>query len=478
MTPELRQRIQDILSLLNIQLGPEQEEIFYDYSRLIIIGGGEGSSKTFMGALKAVCYTEALRSLDIMEGKREGRMVWVMAADFEDARMAMDGEGIDGGVYIVPWLIKLGIYDRTQSSLPTTRTEPANIYTTTGNTYKTVSAYDPLKVGREQPDFIVGEEVSRWEKEVWDRAYGRLARKYPHSTGFFSGSFESSLGWFPEVWKVGQAPNLLDIKSYALPSWANRAIYPGGYDDPAIQQLHSQTSEERFMERYGGRPTQPRDAVFPEFKVLLHVDVELQYDSGAPVYVFIDPGHVVYNVGFVQIVDDEVRVLDEVYVAAYTHEQVQQACALKPLWRHVRDGVMDVAGRAESVGGFGSPIEAWRRDTGLSIRSQYVRIDQSIERIRSVLAINPRTTRPFLRIHPKCRGLIAELGGGESPVQGGGMWKYRNEAGTPDNRNDHAIKALAYGLVALYGTVRPYHNDVNSFDPHYDPDVASYVRPI
>ena len=420
-----------------------------------------------MGSLKSVCFTEAERSVDAQQGiNSNGKLVWVMGADFEDARMAIDS-------YIVPWLEQLGIYDYGRSSLPTHKDQQAVVNTKTGNTYKAISAYDPLKIGREQPDRIQGEEISRWEKEVWDRSFGRLARKYETAQGFFSGSFESSLGWFPEIWKQGQSPNLQDIVSYSLPSWANIAIYPGGRDDPAIISLENQSpTPERFLERYGGKPAQPTDAVLPEFRVMLHVET-LELDPSKPVYVFIDPGDYVYCVLFVQFVDDEVRVLNEVYVHNYSHEQVVQAVQLAPEWKYVRGGVMDVAGKQQSAGGFGSPVDHWRKDTGLSLKTNYMKVEQTIERLRSVLAINPATMKPRLRIDPKCRGLISEGGGGPSPVRGGGLWRMRGM--TPRAENDHAWKSLAYGIRAIYGTTRPDDEDYEDDEAGDSSYVSSYM---
>src|SRR3990167_6579612 len=267
------------------------------------MAGGEGASKSYTGGLRALLYS--------LTADRSYKLGWIVGADFEDARKEMD--------YIIDWSDQLGVLDRDNSTISSHSDQkckvhivaPATLHQDRIDFYiETVSGHDPLKVGREEPDFIVGCEVSRWEVELWQRCQGRLIRKYPYAWGYFSGSFETSLGWFPEVFALGQGPNDQDLRSYSVPSSANRALYPGGASDPAIVKLQNSMSPERFMARHMGKPAPPKDAVLPEFKTTYHV-FPVTYEPGYPVYIFIDPGTHIYAVEFVQIVGDEVHVLDE-----------------------------------------------------------------------------------------------------------------------------------------------------------------------
>ena len=253
------------------------------------------------------------------------------------------------------------------------------------------------------------------------------------------------------MWQIGQSGNELDIASYSLPAWANLSIYPGGETDAAIEQLRAQTTEPRFLARYGGKPHPPIDSVFPEFKHVTHVDANVEFDPNESTYIFIDPGDLVYACEFIQFIGDEVHVVDELYVTHWTHEQVMQGVQSKPAWNNLKDGVMDIAGTQHHMG-LGSAFDAWHRDTGLQMAVNKWPIDAELERLRSVLSLNPSTGRPRLRISPKCQGLIAEMGGGVAPVHGIGRWKIRN--GKPETRNDHACKALSYGLLEKFGTTR------------------------
>ena len=438
-------KIQDLLSFLKVELSDEQAEVFYDENINVLMAGGEGASKSYTAGLRGLLYS--------LTSPRPIKLGWVVGADFEDARKEMD--------YVIDWSETLGILDRDGSTISSHSDQKCKVHIKAPSGLdgkpidfyvETVSGHDPLKIGREEPDFILGCEVSRWEAELWHRCQGRLARKYPHSWGFFSGSFETSLGWFPEIYNLGQGPNNQDLVSYSVPSHANHYLYPGGPSDPAIVKLQNSMSPDRFLARHMGKPSPPRDAVLPEFKNTYHV-YPIQHEHGYPVYIFIDPGTHIYAVLFVQIVGDEVHVLDEIFIAAASHEAVVTATMTNPLWQFVRDGVIDVAGGQHHFG-FGSPEEAWQRDTGLVLRAEYRKIPETVERLRSVLAINPVTQRPRLLVHPRCRGLIGEFGGGKAPVEGSGLWRLTS-SGVPSKDNCDATKALGYGLLAKYGTLRP-----------------------
>ena len=157
--------------------------------------------------------------------------------------------------------------------------------------------------------------------------------------------------------------------------------------------------------------------------------------------------------------------VDELYVTHWTHEQVMQGVQNKPAWNNLKDGVMDIAGTQHHMG-LGSAFEAWHRDTGLQMHVNKWPVDAELERLRSVLSLNPSTGRPRLRISPKCQGLIAEMGGGVAPVHGINRWKIKN--GKPEPRNDHACKALSYGLLEKFGTAR--------IDDRSELDSVSYLR--
>lgn len=445
-------RIRDLLDALGIKFSVEQAEVFWDSSRVIVVSAGEGAGKSTIGGLRGV-----LMSLTSPSPPSLG---WVMGKDFEDAYKELVGTE-ESDMSVVNIADALGVLDRKSSTISTHPDQPCRIHIVYSDLYgppvdlwvQSVSGYDPRKVGRDQPDFILGAEVSRWEVELWRRAQTRLTRKYHRGAwGYFSGSPEDMRGWFPEVIELGMGPNEQGIKSYILPSYVNESIYPLRDQDPAYKLAVAGLPDYKVESRLLGRPHKPQDAVLPEFKSELHVFPHQRHPD-YPVYIFIDPGTLVYAVLFVQLVGPEVRVLDELYIHQASQDDVITQTTLNPLWPYVSEAVLDIASR-QHHSGMGSPLEAWHRETGLPVRTQYCKLNDTLDRLRSVMRINPITHRPYLSIHYKCKGLIAELGGGPSPVPGGGLWRI-GPSGDPLSKNDHACKALGYGLINMFGTRQP-----------------------
>ncbi len=450
MDQNRQQKIKDILAHLNLELQPAQEGPFWSEAPSTVVSAGEGFGKSVLGSLRAVAY--GLTDPDT-------KLVWVVGAIMEDAYKELHGTSPEDWS-ILRTAEELGVLDRDGSTISTHSDQKERLHIFAPGTLteppvdfwvQSISGHDPRFVGRDEPDIIIGAEVSHWESELWQRCQGRLARK-PGSWGYFSGSPEYARSWFNEVTEMGQAANLAGVKSFYGRSSDNRVIYPGGEDDPALVKLRDSMSTERYEMRHLGRPGQPQDMVLPEFKVTLHVR-PVSHEEGFPTYVFIDPGTRIYAVLFVQLLRDKVHVLDEVYMARGSHEEVVNAAMTTPAWKYVREGVIDVAAH-QSHFGLGTPEEHWYNSTGLRLQASFWKVSQTVERLRSMLMVNPSTQNPRLVIDPKCRGLIAELGGGQTPVVGSGPWLLSG-AGQPKAENDHACKALGYGLLAHFGAARP-----------------------
>lgn len=425
---------------------PDWRQAFYSSSPNILAMGGEGSGKSYMAALFATCHS-------VVDAAHGAKLYWVIGNAFEDARKEFD--------YILDFQEQMGnVHRKTVSDI---LHKQCTLRTKTGQLFVTISCDDPTRIAREEPDGIVGCEVAAWRQSAFTRALTRLVRRYGRSWGFFTGSFESSLGWLPDLFKVAQGPNDMAIRSYSIPTWANRKIYPLGREDPGIKRAEASMSPSAFQERFGGVPVPARAVILSEFRAHRHIDPELDYDFSQPVYLAVDPGSKVYAVLFCQFArNGEIWVVDEVYVERLSHEQVISICKDKPGWHLVRKddaGTIDVAAKQPHMG-MPMPIEEWARTTGCMLWAQRCEVDDSIGALRHALSDNPLSGRPRLRVHPRCLGLISEMGGGPSPIEGGGPWRRYETAqglGPPIPQNDHACKALAYLLQAprYSGAIRP-----------------------
>jgi len=410
----------------------EQRAVHDSTARVRLVAGGERGGKSYSSAL------------DLVSRFYEGSLYWLVAADYERTRAEYD--------YICHCLDKLGWAYRATNHI-----DPGEIEVAGGFRIVTKSARDPRKLAMEAPDGILGCEASQLDYETYLRLRGRIAEK--RGWMLLSGTFESSLGWYPELFNRWQAPNQEMGESFSLPSWSNLAIYPGGRQDPEILALEVLHSYEWFMERCGGIPAPPKGRVFSEFSNAIHTgtDKNFQFDPTLPVYLWVDPGYAhYYAVLAVQKKGDSIYVLDEIYEHNLVTEEMVTIAKQKPWWQFVVGGAIDIGGTQHQA--MPSVAEAWLKLSGVLLRSQKVRIQDGIEVCKAYLKVNPTSNRPKLFINSNCRGLISEMGGCPNPHSGQTTvysWKMDKDnrvlGFVPEDKHNDACKALAYGLVDLVG---------------------------
>jgi hypothetical protein len=306
-------------------------------------------------------------------------------------------------------------------------------------------------------------EAGRHSYESYLRLLGRCAEK--RAWLWISGTFESSVGWYPQLFKAWQVEGM-DGRSFSIPSWTNTAIYPGGRQDPEILQLERQFPLDKFSERFGGVPVPPMGLVFREVEYGTHIK-RTPYIPGHPVQVWIDPGYSgAYAVEAVQIVGGYVNVVGEVYRQALTDSEIIQLCTTREWWKDVAGGVIDQAAKQHTTRSQQTTWDTWREEAGIVLGYKPVSIQDGISRTRMALRIDPIDKKARLSIDPQCKGLIAEMSGDGALLAGlvsddltnYDGYRYKTADGalaseTPIDRNNHACKALAYGLVHQFGTV-------------------------
>ena len=168
-------------------------------------------------------------------------LYWLVAADYERTRAEFD--------YLVQDFATLGILAEV-----TKRVDPGRIILADGTRIETKSAKDPLTLAMRAPDGILGCEASQLDLDSFYRLRGRVAPK--RGWLFLSGTFEGSLGWYPQLfssWQIGSE----DEQSFSLPAFSNTYLYPEGAKDPEILKLKSMSSDDFFMERIEGIPSPP-----------------------------------------------------------------------------------------------------------------------------------------------------------------------------------------------------------------------------
>jgi len=266
------------------------------------------------------------------------------------------------------------------------------------------------------------------------------------------GTFEEEdyIGWYRELFELGQSANNLELKSFSLPTWTNTIIFPGGRNDPEILKQEAGMTNERFQERFGGVPCPKTGRVVTEFANSIHVK-DCPYDKNLPVELAVDPGYAgAHAILAVQDYGEYIGLIDEVYLQGYITKDMILICKKKDWWNAVVGGAIDIAGRQHQA--MAAPVEVWMAE-GVSLRSKKVNIEDGIDLLRTHMKQHPVSGRPGVIVDPKCRGFISECGGGRPPVENGGIWMRDKNTLQPIDRNNHACKALIYYLSNKYGFV-------------------------
>ncbi len=410
----------------------EQEKVHRSDSRIRLIAGGARAGKSLLSAQ------------EYLGRFWETPLLWLVGADYNRTVAEFH--------YICAGFQKLGIdFEATK------QIDPGEIRAAGGFRVATRSAKDPRKLAAEAPNGIIGCEASQLDYETFLRLQERVAET--RGWVLLAGTFESSLGYFPELFTRWQLPNVDQAQSFSLPTWSNLKVFPGGRQDPEILRLERIMPPEMFLERCGGVPCPPQGRVFVEFANTMHTGIggPYEFDPTQPVYLWIDPGYATaYAVLAAQIRQDHAWIVDEVFERGLVTSEIIKICQQKSWWCNVTGGAIDIAAKQHQA--MPAPVEIWGREGRVNLVAKKVEIRDGIERIKTYLIVNPLTNQPMLHINAKCRGIISEFGGCENPVTGQTqVYSWRKDSDNnvigevPEDKNNHACKALGYGLVSRFG---------------------------
>ncbi len=428
-TPKLRDYLYDKVGFTPTD---EQVAILESPYRFNLVAGGEQAGKSMVASKYLLGR--------FMETEEPG-LYWLVAADYERTRAEFE--------YLVQDFATLGILKQASK-----RVDPGYIVLADGTRIETKSAKDPRTLAMRAPNGILGCEASQLDMETFFRLRGRCAPK--RGWMFLAGTFEGSLGWYPQMytaWAAGADP---EAKAYSLPSWTNKYLYPGGREDPEIQRLKEVASDDFYMERIEGKPSPPKGLVFTEFRPDAHV-VDVEYVPDVPVHLWMDPGYAGgYAVEVIQVQGEQIQVIDEIYEVGLVTDEIIDIAKSRPWWPDVKFGVIDIAGNQHQA--MAAPAEVWLEQAGLYLSSQKVKINEGTERLKGWLKIDPRTHAPRIVFSPKCIGIMSEFGMAPNPFDGqtrAYRWKTDREGNivgdTPEDKYNHGVKAIIYGLIDRFG---------------------------
>ena len=318
-------------------------------------------------------------------------------------------------------------------------------------------------------------EAGLVDEGVIRRLSGRVAEK--RGPVLMSGSLDASQNWYMESFSNFLNGPIEDVSwhSFGVPSWENKVVFPKGEQDEQILHWKATLTEDEYKLKVCAEVAKPSELVFPEFREDIHIvnfeysntdqgGFKLEYpepimdDIGVRVKGFtlpnrgdvmlaIDPGYAgAYAVLACRKYDEDIYVLDEVYVRREVVEEVIAECKTRWWWPHISYAVIDIAGKQHQA--MTSQIEIWSKQQHLGFppRSMYVPIPDGIQRLRTFLK-NPLNGRPRIYFSRLCKNTAKEFS----------LYRYRlskenrPEREEPVDRDNHAIKALTYLLMDRFG---------------------------
>lgn len=451
-------RADALMDIVGCKLWPEQEEIRKCRERFIIVTGGEQGGKSYTAS--KFFLTRWPEDLKTYWDGSHTLIYWLVGADYDATQEEFD--------FIRDDFVAIFGVDAVRASK---RVDPGYVEINLKGDVRpclrleTKSGKDPRKIRRVAPHGIIVCEAGQLELATFERLRGRTAPR--KAWMILPGTLEGSLGWFPsvsEVWRQGQK----DRRSFELPSWINKTLYPGGRTDPEILALEAESSDAYFMERIAGKRVPPKGLVFPEFRADIHVR-DVQWVPDKPISLWVDPGYAgAHAVVVSQEINGQVCVFDEIYETGMTTEDMIEIAWQRPWWKGTaKSGVIDVAGYQHQA--MAAPAEVWLSKAGLYMSAQRIREAEGRERLKTFLKPHPLTGLPNIVVSPVCKGLLSEFGAVASPLEEflgqdrPYRWKTDREGNMvgqePENKNNHAIKALVYGIVDNWGYSKAQNAD-------------------
>lgn len=409
-----------------------QLEAHSDPHRLKLIAGGIRAGKSYSGAM------ELLQRCAVENG-----LFWIVGPDYEQAKAEFD--------YVHAVLDKSKMLTG-QVSMPSRGAR--KMQTVWGAKIETKTSDDVRKLASFAPDGIIMAEAAQQPHDVFMKMLERALEK--DAWIWMCGTFESSLGWYADLYEKWQGANPENGFSFSLPTWSNEKVFPGGREDPKIKALEASMPEDLFLERCAAIPCKPQGLVHKAFDPKTHVR-RLVVDDKYPVELAIDPGFAgAYAVLFVQRTKNSVHVLGEVYERGLIAQEIIPKVRAHPLFSRCREGIIDRAANQHHANY--SQVEIWNKYCPeIQLRWHYVSEEDGIRAIDLRLKNDSATGVPrllfdeSLKIQRTADGLAQGILG-ELLLR---KWRpYREGSGEPlkpIKANDHALNALGYYLYDQFG---------------------------
>lgn len=380
-------------------------------------------------------------------------LIWLGGEAYVDCRQEFE--------YIAEAALSLGWTNNRLISFPQNQYQPCVLETVWGTLLETKSTADESSLMSRAPDVIGLCEPGKMSLAAYRRAKERLSTR--RGLLYMAGTFENTAVWLENFWhRWKRWPNPDNAKSFTSPTYINKIIFPKGVYDPEYLSLKNDilyaqdpltgdtAGMDEFLRRLVGVPASTPELIFSDsFKPRNHIGrvdfVRWRGEETEPVYAAIDPGYSGtsrYICLAIQVIDREIRVIDEVVGKGITHEQMKFEVAKREWWMNMHSGVIDPYAGESHVYAGQAPADAWRKDelpgpVRVVAPQRLKNTDEEIRLMKTYLTgINGWT----IKISDRCERLKWEFG----------SWKRKKTnsvIGEPIKSGNDAIKSLIYFLT-------------------------------
>lgn len=138
-----------------------------------------------------------------------------------------------------------------------------------GSTLEVVSAEKQDSLVGEALDGAIMSEAAKHKMSTW-QMYIEPALSDRRGSAWFP-STPQGFNWYKGLYDMGQHPDFPDYKSWRFPTWTNKAMYPGGHDDPELVRIRQTVSKQYWDQEYAADFTSFAGQIYSEFDERIHV---------------------------------------------------------------------------------------------------------------------------------------------------------------------------------------------------------------
>ena len=433
--------------------GPHAGQVPYHQSdaRLLVVVGGERAGKS-EGTEK-----EIISRWFWCKGKRIG----FAAQKYDGTRREME--------YLAQYLKTLGMLEGTPTMPKSGKWVITGKDGTVAESISLQDGTDELTATGDAFDIIALVEAGHLTQEALTAALGRTMET--RGLVIISGTLLDSFGWHADIYstcKAGPEHNAYEGAAFSWPTWFNKALFPGGEQDPEIQRMRATMPKDIFGRRVAAEVVASPARIFPEFDTAVHAQA-VPYDPKLPVTLWLDAGYYPshYTVIPVQFVEEQVvapdgdivtlemvNQIDEIWVNHTGHRAVYEMCKEREWWEMVTRIVGGHETKQHDASGKTTQKlwQSFAREDGHALPFRVFnagKVLDGVSRIRTFL-IDPMIEVPRYRYDKaKCVGTPEEFHKYSRKTN------QRREVTSeqPADANNDIMDCLRNGLVERYGFV-------------------------